>query len=101
MTEPEKPRWHHTSAVAGALIALAGIGVGALLTGPGATPALAVSPEAGDGIPAIELDANTLAMVIDRNGMVFLVDHNARAVPVRYEERSLNNVPGEEILRAR
>ena len=100
-TQRTTARWHGTSAIAGALIALAGIGVGALLTGSGATPALALSPEAGDAIPAIELDANTVAMVIDRNGLVFLVDQSARAIPVRFEERALNNTPGEEILRAR
>ncbi len=102
MTEPTRKHLHTPSALAGALIALAGIGVGALLTSGTAMPhALAVAPDTGSGIPAIELDKDTTALVVDNRGMVFVVDQTARAFPVRYDEQSLRNVPGEEILRAR
>ena len=98
-----KPRSIHTpSAAAGAIIALAGMAVGVLLTSGGATPsALAFSPEAGDAIPAIELDQETRALVVDHRGVFFVIDQNARAFPVRFEESSLRNVPGEELLQAR
>lgn len=102
MSNAQHSRWHAPSALLGACIALGGLAVGLFVgDGPGAPRALAVSPEAGDGIPAIELDEGTVAMVVDRSGIVFLVDQNARAFPVRYEENALRNVPAEEILRAR
>lgn len=102
MRDAQNTRLHTPSVIAGALIAIAGIAIGALLTTGNAMPrALAVSPEAGDKIPAIELDQGTNALVVDHRGLFFVIDDNARAFPVRFDETALRNVPGEEILQAR
>ena len=102
MTTRNRQRLHTPSALVGAILALAGIAVGALLTtGPTLSRALAASPEAGDGIPAIQIDEGDRVLVVDNRGLFFVVDENARAFPVRFDETSLRNVPGEEILQAR
>ncbi|GAB4545175.1 MAG: hypothetical protein Tsb0013_02870 [Phycisphaerales bacterium] len=102
MTTHTRPSLHTPSALAGALLMLGGMAGGAfLVSGGGAPRVLAASPEAGDAIPAIELDADTTALVVDSRGMFFVIDANARAFPVRFDESALRNVPGEEILQAR
>ncbi|MEM1423107.1 MAG: hypothetical protein AAGH64_03790 [Planctomycetota bacterium] len=102
MSARDTPRLHAPSAVVGAVLAIAGIGLGAFLTTGEAVPsALAASPAAGDGIPAIQIDEGDRVLVVDSRGLFFIVDGNARAFPVRFDETSLRNVPGEEILQAR